>query len=80
MKNVIAKIIRCVNMNCGKAFFLWHLEYKRTKEMEAIIRKNRILSNFGIMIQKKYNQNLKSGVRVLADGVALTKAQNAVFN
>ena len=27
MKNVIAKIIRCANMNSGKAFFLWKLEY-----------------------------------------------------
>ena len=38
------------------------------------MRKNRIISGFVSLMQKKYNACLKAGIRVLAEGVALTKA------
>lgn len=75
MRSVIQKMIRCAAMNTEKAFMFWKLELVRTKERAAFMKKNAKVSHFVILIQRKYDHNVKIGLKVLADGVALTKAQ-----
>ena len=74
------KMVRCAEMNIGKAFMYWQLEWRRTKEKEALAKRNGIISAFVVCLQKKYDKNRKVVFIALTAGVSLLKSQQTVLN
>ena len=45
MACVMQKMVRCAEMNIGKAFMYWQIEWRRSKEQIIIMKKNRMISH-----------------------------------
>lgn len=50
MRSVMQKMVRCAEMNTGKAFMYWQLEWRRTKEKAALAIRNGKISAFVVCL------------------------------
>ena len=73
-------MIRSTDMSIERAFMAWKFELLRSKERSILMKKNMKITHLVNLLQRKYHHSLKLGLRVLANEIALTKAQTAVFN